>query len=337
MKRALYILFSLMILISCESSNELEGIWIGAYQIHYSSDKPSLSSMRQLLDFSSNEIIYKTFDYPSLEEKDTIKTLEYSIEGDNLIFDSDTFLIKNITQDSLILSFHSDYKRDLVFKRLIEKEEEIKIDLKETAFKLIGPNYSDSIDFINDSLILHIGNTFNTHYRSTKWAINSYKSFDFLVFDQFDSPPFLIENSSRNEISLKLFFTSIKDFKMTKIEKIKDTSGIVGDWVWPFHHRQEFSLPPPPPIYRDDIDTKLYLRIKTDSLEIEQYGKIKSEKWELNSTNNFIYFPENIKTKYGVWKILKLNGDELVIERNRKFYSSGDKEVIRFEKIKNSR
>ena len=336
MKRALYILISLIIFNSCESSNELEGVWIGAYQIHYSSNEPSLSSMRELLDFSSNQIIYKSFDYPSLEEKDTIKAFKYSLKDNKLIFDSDTFLIKNITQDSLVLSYYSTYKRDLVFKRIIKRDKKINIELKEKAFRIIGPNYSDSIDFITDSLILNIGNVFNTNYRLTKWAINSYKSFDFLVFDHFDSPPLLIEKSSENEILLKLFHTSIQDFKMTKIEKKNEISGIVGNWVWPFQDGQGFPLPPPPLSYPENIDTKLYLRIRTDSIEIEQYGKVRSEKWKLNSTNGFIYFPEKIKTKYGVWKILKLNRDELIIERNIRFYSR-DKEKIKFEKIINSR
>ncbi|MDM8162229.1 hypothetical protein QUH73_20615 [Labilibaculum sp. K2S] len=335
MKRAFYILFSLIILISCESENELEGVWIGAYQVHYSGDEPLLSSMRLLLDISKAELIYKTFDYPMFEERDSVQILKYSFNGKSLTLDSDTFLVKNLTKDSLVLNFCSNYERDLVFKRLPDNNN-FKIDIKNKAFSLTGPNYADSIDFINDSLMLHIGNVFNTNYRSTKWAINSYKSFDFLVFDQSESPPFLIDYSFENEIFLKLFFTTIKDFKMTNIENVKDTSGIIGNWVCPFQNRQGVPLPR----HLEGVDSKLYLRVKSDSLEIEQYGKIKSKKWKLNSTNNFIYFPEKINTKNGVWKILEVNEDKLIIERyrrNRKSYNPGDKEVIKFEKIKNSR
>lgn len=96
-------------------------------------------------------------------------------------------------------------------------------------------------------LILHIGNVFNTIYRSRHWSINSYKSLDFLVFDQIESPPFLISDYSDNEVSLKLYFSTIKDFKMTKIGNVKDTNGIVGSWVWPFQNNQDLPLPPPPP------------------------------------------------------------------------------------------
>jgi hypothetical protein len=340
MKRVFYILFSLIILISCESENELEGVWIGAYQVHNSGDEPLLSSMRLLLDISKDELIYKTFDYPMFEERDSVQILNYSFNGKSLTLGSDTFLVKNLTKDSLVLNLSSNYECDLVFKRLFvnnnNNNNSLKIDIKNKAFSLTGPNYADSIDFINDSLILHIGNAFMPSRRSTKWAINSYKTFDFLVFDKLGSPPFLIENSSSNEISLKLFFNSIKDFTMTKIEINKYARGIVGDWVCPSQNRQGVPLPR----HLEGADPKLYLRIKSDSLEIEQYGKIKSKKWKLNSTNNFIYFPEKINTKNGVWKIIKVNEDELIIERyrrNRKSYNSGDKEVIKFEKIKNSR
>ncbi len=202
---------------------------------------------------------------------------------------------------------------------------------------MIGPNYADSIDFINDSLILHIGNEFNTNSLLRKWAINSYKSYDFLIFDEFESSPFLINKSSSNEISLNLFYTTIKDFKLTLIENIKDTSGFFGNWVWPFLEKQDFPPPPLSPNSSENEDTRLILRIKIDSLEIEQFNKMDSKKWELDSTNEFIYFPDDLNTKYGVWKILTINKDELIIERNNKYNISEDKEIIKFEKIKNIR
>lgn len=337
MKRAFYILFSFIFLISCKTGNEIEGIWIGAYQTHYSGEEPVLSSMRLLLDISKDEIISKTFDYPMFEEKDTMSISKYSIIKNKLIFDSDTFVIKGVTEDSLILNINSHYERDFIFKRLPENNEKLNIDISNNAFSLIGPNYADSIDFVNDSLILHIGNVFNTIYRSRHWAINSYKSLDFLVFDQIESPPFLISDYSDNEVSLKLYFSTIKDFKMTKIGNVKDTNGIVGSWVWPFQNNQDLPLPPPPPNYPENVDTKLYLRIKKDSLEMEQFGRTESKIWKLNSTNGFIYFPDDLLTKDGAWEILKIEGDKLEIERNKRFSSSGDKEKIKFDRMKNSR
>ncbi len=336
MKRTYYILLVLVLLTSCNTGNQLEGIWIGAYKSHNYGDTPSYSSMRLLLDISKNEIVLKTFDYPMFEEKDSIRKSKYSINKNNLIFDSDTFLIKGIAEDSLILSIKSDYELDFVLKKLPEKIKKQNIDIQNNAFSLIGPNYADSIDFINDSLILHIGNVFNTNYRLRKWAINSYKSLDFLVFDQIESPPLLIDKCFDNEVSLKLYSTTIKDFKMTRIDNLMDTNRIVGNWVSPFKNNTDLPIPPPPPNYSENVDTKLYLRIKKDSLEIEQFGRTNSKKWMLNSTKEFIYFPWDLLTKDCAWRILEIDGDELKIERNNKFSSSG-KEIIEFERIKNSR
>ncbi|TLX76539.1 hypothetical protein E9993_06525 [Labilibacter sediminis] len=335
MRKPYYILISLVIFISCQSHQTgLEGIWIGAYQIHYSENDSILGTMRYILDISSNNLIYKTFDYPTYRKKDTIQVSKYKYVDQFLIIESDTFIVKNLTKDSLVLNLQSNYESDLIFKKLPKKRRTQQLKLKNRAFSLTGPNYADSIDFINDSLILHIGNKFNTIYRSTQWNINSYKSFEFLIFDQIESPPFLIENSTENEITMKLFFTTIQDFKMTELYNVKDTIGMVGNWVWPYQINQNSPIPPPPPNYPKDIDPKLYLRINKDSLEVEQFGRTKSKKWRLNTTNDYIIFNEDIFTRNGVWKILTIKDDKLVIERNKRFYNSLDKEVIEFEREK---
>ncbi|MDR6241128.1 hypothetical protein [Aureibacter tunicatorum] len=337
MKRIFYILFSFVFLISCKRGNELEGIWIGSYQISHTDNEPVLSSMRLLLDISKDQIIYKTFDYPMFGEKDSIIISPYTIIENKLIFDSDTFVIKEVTEDSLILSNHSLLKEDFIFKRLPKNNKKLNLEIKNNAFSFVGPNYTDSIDFINDSLMLHIGNAFYTNSRPRHWSINSYKSFDFLVFDQIGSPPYLISNSSKNEVSLKMYFSTINDFKLTKINYEKNLSDLEGSWVSAYKNNQDLPLPPPPPNYPKNINTKLYLRIKKDSLEIEQFGRTKSKKWELNSTKEFLYFPKDLLTnKYGVWKIVKIEGDKLEIERNRRSNIPSEKEIIEFDRIINN-
>lgn len=124
---------------------------------------------------------------------------------------------------------------------------------------------------------------------------------------------------------------------MTRIVNLMDTSGIVGNWVSPFQNNTDLPLPPPLPNYPENVDTKLYLTIQKDSLMIEQFGCTNSEKWNLNSTNEFIYFPKDLLIKDVVWKILNIDVDKLVIERNKRFDSSNNKEKIKFERIKNSR
>jgi len=69
----------MLVLISCESRDEVEGLRIGAYQIHYTGVEPVLSSMRLLLDNSKDEIVYKTFNNPMFDENDSMIVLIYSI------------------------------------------------------------------------------------------------------------------------------------------------------------------------------------------------------------------------------------------------------------------
>lgn len=333
MKKAIYILSYFFILSSCKSDYDLNGIWIGAYKVEYSKVDSSFTSIRVLLDFSNDEVIFKKFDYPMFDEKQTSEKVKYLVSENFLILESDTFQIESVTEDSLSLIINSDNKQKLVFRRLTNETKNLNFSLEKKAFFIQGPNYNDSIEFINDSTILHIGDKFNTRYRSSNWAINNHKKLIFLVLDQFESPPFLIENTSKNELSLKLFYTNTRNFKLTKIRNTRDTMGLIGHWVSPSSYNSNRPLPPPPPInYPEDIDVRLHLKINTDSLEIEQFEKSKSKKWELNSTNDFIYFPKEIDKIQGVWKIIELDKENLIIERNTRSYISMEKELIRFKK-----
>lgn len=338
MKRVIHLLLCFIILSSCNSNNDLNGIWIGAYKVDYSKKDSSFASIRVLLDFSDDEVIFKKFDYPMFDEKQTSEKVKYLVSENFLILESDTFQIESVTKDSLSLIINSENKQKLVFKKLINDDKNLNINLKNKAFFLQGPNYKDSIEFINDSTFFYIGNRFNTRHRSSSWAINHHKRLMFLVLDQFESPLFLIEDTSENELSLKLFYTNTRNFKLTTIKNTKDTMGLIGHWVSPSLPNTNIPLPPPPPNYSEGIDTRLYLRINTDSLEIEQFEKSKSKRWQLNSTNEFIYFPKEIDQLQGVWKIIELDRNNLTIERNARPFLSieMERELIKFKKeIKN--
>lgn len=334
MKNTLYIIVSLILFTSCNSQNNLEGIWFGAYKIEKHEKTTTFSPNPLLLDISKDSVVLKTFDFSHTGKGtgDSLHVFNYSIIGNKLIFDKDTFLIKGITKDSLILGGFSEKESDFVFKKLPEKKR-VDINLENKAFSLTGPNYADSIDFINDSLFLSIGNVFNTN-RVTRWAINSYKTYSFLVFDQIQILPFLIDKSSGNEIFLKLFFTTIRDFKLSPLDFAKDTNGIIGIWVWPFSYQPDLPLPPSPPDYPFDGDTRKYVRIRSDSLELEQYGRVSSKKWLLNSTKEYIYFPDELRSK-AIWKIISVDENHLQIERNKGHHGLENRERIRFEKKEN--
>lgn len=310
MKKILYLFVVLsFLLISCNPhKNKIKGIWIGAYQIHYFGDTMFKSSMRLLLDISENELIYKTFDYHAYEEKDTLVKVGYSIHGNRLIAGSDTFLIKNLTEDSLTLTFNSEYRREFVFKRLVECDENLEVNLTNNAFVMITSSQIDSIDFINDSLMMNINQETTCENQPLNWTISTYKSFQFLVLDYVETPPLLISQSFRNKITLNQFFTSNKKIILLRIQNSRDTSGLIGDWI-------NDDLLPPPPNYPHDEDVRLRIKIRSDSIIIKKFGKVKSRKWKLNTTKDFIYFPDDINSRQGVWQIIHLANDTLIIKK----------------------
>lgn len=335
MKKTLYLLLISIAFISCTPENELEGVWMGAYQIHYSKNDTSYFPVRRLFDFSENHLKVKTFGSQSFNSRDTLESFKFTRIDQKLIVEKDTFIIINLAKDSLVLSL-TRRPEHWVFKRLIENEKKPIRKLTNQAYSIEGRNYTDSLDFINDSILLHIGNEYST-YRAESWAIETYKSYNFLVIDGWGWVPLLIDNSTENQWDLKQYYTKIQMVKMTRIQSPNDSSLLIGNWIWP--HRNDKGLPPPPipPNFEENTDPYIYLNIKEDSLQLKQFGRSYSKEWKFNSIKNFVYFPKDIQSRKGVWKIISCTQNHLTIERaNENFHSKKEKQILDFERVKNS-
>ncbi len=264
------------------------------------------------------------------------KTIEnFTLENELLIIGNDTLNVKNVSKDSLVFSYYADYERDIIFKKLKPKTQKKLPQIANKAFELAGPNYLDSLDFLNDSALLHLGNNYNNDNRVSNWTLYTYKSFNFLILDDFKSTTFLIEEYNNQEINLKLFGPRIKNFKLTKINNLTKDINLSGYWVSPFDDNNNLPVPPPYPSPEDSIDSQLYLKFEKDSLFIKQYNEIKVMEWKLNSTNRFIYFPLNEDSINEIWKIIYLDSDKLEIEELHKFYSPNEIKKRTFKKMKN--
>ncbi len=128
--------------------------------------------------------------------------------------------------------------------------------------------------------------------RSINWAINSYQGHQFLVIDEIGYVPFLIEHSTDKTINLKAYHVKEHSMKLSEIRSIRDTTGLQGKWEWFNLMLSDF----PYPQNYSKKELTMYLNIDKDSIEIKQLRRTRSKKWGLSSTNDFIYFPDDLNT-----------------------------------------
>lgn len=334
MKRIYYFFFGLILLFSFKSENSIKGVWMGAYHIEYPNKEVSTIAKRVLFDFSDDKMITKYFSYPFMPDFGELEEQNYNLVGNKLSLDSGVLIVKSLTEDSLVLYVEEMHCGvDLVLRRLTERNKKEFPKLRNRAFSITAPNYADSIDFINDTLFLDIGNNPYSNHHFKKWWVDSYKSYDFLILAMSFPVPYLIDNFSEEEIDLKLFHTTNKNVKLRRIKNKRDTLGLLGNWKGDLEYSTSSSedrKPPIPPKFFGK-DTSFYLNIKHDSLETKRFNRSLKRKWKLNSTHDFIYFPNRLSSRDNVWKIKEFNKNELIIEP-KKWFGLDDKQEIKYKK-----
>jgi hypothetical protein len=245
-----------------------------------------------------------------------------------LIISNNHATIETIHQDTLNLI--SIYKEDTIKKvltRVKTMPSNSKLSLIHKAFVVKGEEIVDSLDFINDSMVLEL-----SERRISRYYIDNYKGLNILVLEGRLNPPMFVSQNSENSFNSTLYSGHNNNFKMIEIEEVNDISAIYGDWVWPYNKESEENhIPPPPPQWGDD--PCIYLKIDNDSILINQYGRKRTLKWEINSTNEYVLFPDYYDSQLKPWRIIKLDSDELIIRGKVALFNRiGSNETMRFER-----
>jgi hypothetical protein len=307
MNKSIYIiLISLIIITSaCNNNRDVEGIWITTNSVHRSQITPITYQTAALYDFDGDKLFIKFFD-----ERHPIKPkgYAYKLDGNQLIIRNNHATIETIHQDTLILL--GIYKEDTIKKVLTRVKimpSSSKLSFVHKAFVIKGEEIVDSLDFINDSMVLEL-----SERRISRYHIDNYKGLNILVLEGSLNPPLFISQNSETSFDLTLYYGDNNNFKMTEIEEVNDISVIYGDWVWPSNkENEETHIPPPPPLWGDD--PCIYLKINNDSIVINQFGRKRALKWKMNSTNEYILFPDYYNSELKPWRIIKLDSNELII------------------------
>lgn len=317
-----------LLLSSCAKKNALEGVWYGAYT--FSNDKKETLSETTLFEFRDDKLFtVKIRDFSTGElDKVSVENAKYKLENGKLEFNSYSPKIQ-ITNDSLTLEFEN---QKLVLRRIPESLRNLNInaDCFKGSYSLNSKNYQDSIDFVNDSLLIYTGE-YDQNFPGKKWQLVDYAGFKFLNIHEELQPVVIIKSCNSESIDLVYPTVEIIDIKLTPTKGKIETKQLIGEWTE--IHNSELTLPPPPNLTKEDL--LLSLRIKSDSIEIDKYRRTKTYKWDLTADGNKIYFIDRILENQGSWKLLDLSDSTMTVRISSQ--SGFKEEIVKFKKLKNGR
>lgn len=216
MKKILIILI-LGLFISCSSKGNLEGTWIGAYSYSDISDSNMNLPQRIVVTLEEDNYCAKSFKYDYKWESDFEKGT-YDYDGETIFYKSNktnTALLEIITKDSLVLKGLKG-ANNTVYKRLEDslKSKSDHIDLKGKRFLRTSLNYSDTLNFINDSVLIKSAE--NNRHLEIHWERISHNGFEILFMDL--DIPYIIREEKEGTIKLTGLHKNRYDLELRELE-----------------------------------------------------------------------------------------------------------------------
>ena len=322
MKKIIVFIVFVSIFCSCSKKKNLDGIWMGAYQLHHRDQGDAYSPLKLLFEFDGDSLHSKIFG--TLNGDDAYETsTAFRIENDYLLpsnsaSELDSLKIISITEDSLVLRLFNAYNRDFVFKKLPATSQTNTIALQGKTYAFETGELKDTIEFINDSSFLYLSNVRCIPVRD--WSSHSYKHLNFIMMDKLKEFPLLIDAIQNDTVKLSYFYKKTGDVTLKTLPKKWNLSLLKGSWVSWNAVPKGMDLPQ---WVEKDSDRGEYLHFSDNQiLEKTLFGKEEQITWEATGNHQGIYFP-SLLTNGGIgayWKIIKLSSDDLVIERNDLLY-----------------
>lgn len=328
MKKLFYIII-ILILTSCNHEQKLNGIWFVAYTLTDNNEIIPLSQ-KTLLEFK-NDTVY-TIRFGDLATGDLnsiiIDTSNYTLNNSVLQIENNKMNII-YTADSIVIK-HKDSKEKTILRRLNSswKDQHFKEKDFIGSYIISNKNYNDSIDFINDSILIFTGE-YNINFPFNKWRTTNYGGFNFMNIQNQFFPLLVLKSSTNKKMIFEYPIQKNVEFTFTQMEKISQQHYLIGNW-----NEIKISVPKPlPPIVNiNEEDVYYKLIFDKDSLLVNHVGHKTKMKWSLSNDGKRIYFIDKIFTDSGSWKVLELSEDNLTIRISK---NSGLNEEIVYLKKEN--
>lgn len=330
-------ILTILLLACCTPSGKLEGVWYLAYT-QTDSNKPEPSLQRVLFEFKGESV-----NLVSIGDFSTGDLGAINIEQGKYILTDASLTIGSkdqmqfgiiISKDSLILTSKEIPNHSTVLRRIDPslQNSHVEAECFIGSYLIQGNNYEDSIEFINDSIVLHTGK-YNANFPADKWEIITYADFSFLNIHDELSPLTVIKSCSAKGVILESPTNTNGTITLTPIKATKNASIFYGKWI-EIEQDNSRPLPPLPPGSKKE-DRLLHIEFSKDSIIVNNYKGNKKMPWGLSNDGKRIYFMEKILKNEGSWKVLGITEDTLTLRISS--HSGFREDIVKLKKERNGR
>ena len=318
MKKTISIFILSTLLICCKPQQELSGVWCLTQSVK-DEKKTFDTSHKAFFDFNKDSVELITIGDPSTGDYSKVNTVKvkYVYTNSSLIFDFEEKMKFNVTRENNSI-YLSNKKLDIdkVEFKLIDStlnNQLITKDCFQGSYVISNENYVDSIDFINDSILLYTGE-YDMNFPAKKWEIINYKGFNILNIHKTLPEIILIKSCSKDKIVLESPFFNDLTLTLRPTSSVIQKSDLYGNWTEVSNSNNDIK-----PIIRGLLpeDYKLKLNIDSKSINKVVLGRETNMAWELSSDGKRIYFTdkfEQYRDESFSWKILNLEEDEMTLK-----------------------
>jgi hypothetical protein len=296
----------------------LSGIWCLTQSIN-DKKKTFDTSHKAFFDFNKDSVELVTIgdletgDYSKIN----ITKGAYYYTNSSLTLKADRDQMKfKVTKEnnSIYLSNKKLNINNVEFKQLDTtlKNQVITKDCFKGSYLITSPNYKDSIDFINDSVLLYTGE-YSINFPAKKWEIINYKGFNILNIHKSLNEIIIIKSCSKDNIDLVSPF--FNDLRLTLRPTSSDIhkNDLYGNWI----EISNSEIKPPLPPGLNPGEELLKLEINSESIKKTVRRRKTINKWEISNDGKRIYFTDKLDQftdESFSWKILNLEEDKMTLK-----------------------
>lgn len=202
------LLILLLLILSCNKQKKIQGIWLSSYSLNEKGIKTPIAAKKiiEFIDDSLHIRGVKTFPYNRYDGK-------YALNRNLLEINDSIFVnIKEVSNNTLV--FINDNKEKIIYNKLTDnlKSQCQSYIFDNKIFRIEYPNITDTITFINDSILIN-----QSYGIERNWSLIKYKGFVILMIDDILDLPLILRQSNDNSINLTAFDSIPKSIIMVRL------------------------------------------------------------------------------------------------------------------------
>ena len=209
--RNILLIILLISIISCQSNNEINGIWVGPYRSNPFQNQATVSEP-YIISFKNGE-----FKAKGLHFEDDLGKYKYSYSSKEFEFNNEGVMkiASKLNLDSLAFEETKEDPYPIIFRKIpdsLKSDNFHKIKLSGKKFTFDGIKNSDTLHFENDSILSYSSKDNGTYYKRI-----FFEGIDIIFISDSRTPPLIIREKVGNKIKITSYPKDLKNIKLTEI------------------------------------------------------------------------------------------------------------------------